>query len=115
MNGKQQRFPSDLAVLLGFYWIFLPIVMLGAWVFPAFLRARNEGDLTILWVAITVGTIGSILLFWARLPLYKELRFFAIGPRHLDANHRRIYWAAWMLILLSMGLLGLPSLDVGQK
>ena len=107
MNRKQQRFPSDLAALLGLYWILLPIAMLGAWVFPVFLRAKNEGDLTILWVAIALGAVGLILLFWARMPLYRKLRFFTFGPHRLDANHRRVYWTAWILILLSIGLLGL--------
>jgi hypothetical protein len=107
MSIKQLRFPHDLAALLGLCLIGLPIAALGALVFPAFLRARNEGDLTILWAAIAIGAIGSSLLFWARLPLYREHRFFAVGPRHLDARYRRIYWTAWALILLSIGLLGL--------
>ena len=76
MSIKQLRFPHDLAALLGLCLIGLPIAALGALVFPAFLRARNEGDLTILWAAIAIGAIGSSLLFWARLPLYREHRFF---------------------------------------
>ena len=107
MSDRQLRFPPDLAALLGLYWIVLPIAALGASIFPTFLRARNEGDLTILWVATALGVIGASLLFWARIPLYRERRFLTVGPRHLDARHRKIYWTAWTLILLSIGLLGL--------
>ena len=107
MNDKQLRFPPDLAALLGLYWIVLPIAALSSFAFTAILRARNEGDLTILWVAIGIGAIGSSLLLWARLPLNRKRRFFAVGPRRLDARHRRIYRTAWTMILLSIGLLGL--------
>jgi hypothetical protein len=107
MSDRQLRFPPDLAALLGLYWIVLPIAALGASIFPAFLRSRNEGDLTILWVATALGLVGASLLFWARLPIYRDRRFFAVGPRHLDARHRRVYWLAWTLILPSIGLLGL--------
>lgn len=79
MSDRQQRFPPDLAALLGLYWILLPAA-LGSWVFPAFLRARNDGDLAIFWVAIAVGIVGSALLFLARMPLYREQRFLEFGP-----------------------------------
>ena len=102
MSDRQVRFPPDLAALLGIYWILLPIAAIGMWIFPALVRVRNEGDLTILWVAIAVGAIGCILLFLARLPLYRERRFLEFGPRSLDAMHRRIYWWAWTLIFLSI-------------
>ncbi|OYV04328.1 MAG: hypothetical protein CFE26_17465 [Verrucomicrobiales bacterium VVV1] len=107
MSNRQQRFPTDLAAVLGLYWIMLPIAALGASIFPAILRARNEGDLTILWVVTALGTVGASLLFWARLPLYRERRFFSVGPRHLDARHRRIYWIAWTMIIPSISLLAL--------
>jgi len=107
MSDRQLRFPPDIAALCGLYWIVLPISVLGVFIFPAFLRARNEGDLTILCVATGMGIVGVSLLFWARLPLYRERRFFTMGPRHLDARHKRIYWIAWTLILTSIGFLSL--------
>jgi hypothetical protein len=56
-------------------------------------RARR-GDPTMLYVALVVAAVGVVLLFMARLPLYRERRFFTFGPGALDQRHRRLYrWA----------------------
>lgn len=107
MNSQRLRFPTDLAALLGVYWVILPITALGAAMFPSLLRWKNEGDLTLLWIAAAIGVAGSSLLFWARLPLYREHRFLKTGPRHLDQKHKRIYWAAWMFLFASFSMFGL--------
>jgi hypothetical protein len=50
------------------------------------------------WLGLGTGGIGIILLFFARLPLYRQGRFWTFGPQHLDRSHRRLYWVAYLLV-----------------
>jgi hypothetical protein len=45
------------------------------------------------------------LLFIARLPLYRQRRFWTFGPRQLDRKHRRFYWLANTAVVVSVLLL----------
>jgi hypothetical protein len=98
------RFPMDLRVLLepGFFIILLCVVA------PYFSLAERRGDKTLLIVSLVLGGIGVVLLFFARLPLYRQRRFLTFGPQHLSGVHRRLYFAAYaflvpcILLLLAM-------------
>ena len=48
------------------------------------------------------GIVGIVILFFARLPLYREGRFFIFGPRALDRKHRRLYWLAYVFVAASL-------------
>ena len=52
-----------------------------------------------------MGGVGTVLLFFARLPLYRQRRFLVFGPRELDKRHRRLYWWAYRFIAASIVLL----------
>jgi hypothetical protein len=56
---------------------------------------------------------GVVLLFLARLPLYRQRRFFAFGPKLLDESHRRLYRWAYGFICLGGLLLLLTLLALG--
>ena len=117
MNKKKAdepglRFPPDMAALLGFYFIFLPVAAMGSSVFIGLINARNSGDTTLLWTAIALGAIGTVLLFFAKLPLYRERRYLQIGPRGLAHGHRRLYWWAWFFVAVSIILLTLLAILV---
>ena len=101
------QFPPDIAALLGLYYIIIPMALVGGWLGPAIYNARSIGDRSALWGALALGGIGTVLLFLARLPLYRERRFLALGPSALDARHRRLYWWAWCFIAASIALLAL--------
>lgn len=83
------HFPLDLALLLGLHWILIAI--LGTLIFPSFMAAKNHGNPALVWLGVALGAIGVVLLFFARLPLYQARRFRQIGPRGLDARHKRLY------------------------
>jgi hypothetical protein len=106
-SKDRSHFPTDLAALLGFYWIMLPIAVLGGLILPKLLEAKNNGDMTLLWIALGLGCIGTAILFLARRPLYRERRFHQLGPRGLNPLHKRLYKWAWCFIGLSIALLGL--------
>jgi hypothetical protein len=99
------HFPPDLAALLGLYYVVLPIALLGGWLGTGIYNARSVGDTSPFWAAIGLGGIGTVLLFFARLPLYRQRRFLVLGPRELDDRHRRLYWWAYRFIATSIVLL----------
>ncbi len=105
-------FPPDMAVLFGLYFVVLPLALLGGWFATHLYNAKSTGDVTLLWFAIAVGACGTVLLFLARLPLYRQRRFLVFGPRDLDEKHRRLYWWAYRLIGASVLLLLLLLLMV---
>lgn len=60
------------------------------------------GNPTPAYAAGAIALVGVILLFFARLPLYRQRKFLAIGPRQLDRAHRKLYWMAYALIVPSV-------------
>jgi hypothetical protein len=82
-------FPLGAALLAG-------LISSGIW-------SIRAGELVIPALAATCALTGVVLLFIARLPLYRQGRFFTTGPRLLDASHRQIY--RWSYRFLTVGAL----------
>jgi multisubunit Na+/H+ antiporter MnhB subunit len=68
---------------------------------------RNPWDSFLFRPALALGGAGAILLFCARLPLYRQRRFFTIGPKELHGVYRKLYLAAYTCIVPSVILLSL--------
>jgi hypothetical protein len=49
--------------------------------------------------------LGIFLLFFSRLPLYRQRRFWTFGPRELPAFNRKLYWLAYLFFVASILLL----------
>jgi hypothetical protein len=67
------------------------------WVLPAIANAR-KGDLTLFILSLVLSIAGVVLLFLAKLPLYRHGKFFTVGPAALPESHKRIYRVAWRFI-----------------
>jgi nitric oxide reductase large subunit len=93
--------PRDWLVLLGLQVIIPAIGIIAACFLVALFRAR-QGDPTLLWVALALAVTGVVLLFVARLPLYRQGKFFTFGSQSLPETHRRLYWIAYVFIILSL-------------
>jgi hypothetical protein len=105
-------FPPDLGCLL-FSWIWIVLIMvLGGGILSLVSRLRSGDVLEIFYVSLGCSGIGTILLFLARLPLYRQRQFFSVGPWALDRSHRRLYWLAYVFIFASLGLLAIVWLRV---
>jgi hypothetical protein len=96
--------PAELAGMF-----VLPLIALigivAAMFLPLLNEARHRGDATLVDVALLFGLAGVMLLFFARLPLYRQRRFFTFGPRALDGPHKRLYRWAYRLIRVCVLLL----------
>lgn len=65
---------------------------------PVFSFIANAQWIPLYWTGLALSTAGLILLFIARLPLYREKRFFVWGARALPETSRRYYRWAYCLI-----------------
>ncbi|MEI7807069.1 MAG: hypothetical protein WCJ07_01150 [Verrucomicrobiota bacterium] len=81
------------------------IAVLAAMLLPSVTSLRDIAITRLFWIGLATGIFGTILLFVARFPLYRQKRFWTTGPRELDGFHRRLYWLAYLAVLGSIGLL----------
>jgi hypothetical protein len=72
---------------------------------PSLSYLRQQGGVGAFAVALALGVVGILLLFLARLPLYRRRQFFSFGPRQLDRPHRKLYWWAYGFVVVSIFLL----------
>lgn len=93
-----------MLLLFGLYFIFLPIGVLIALLIPALCGAR-EGDPSLLYASIAFAVTGIVLLFFARLPLYEQHKFFTFGSKALPPLHRKLYRAAYVFICIAVVLM----------
>ena len=97
--------PPDILFIYGLTFIAVPIAVLVSMSLPLLSKAKGTGDATLLYVSLAIGTVGILLLFFARLPLYRERRFFTFGSRALDDHHKRLYRWAYRFIGICVFLL----------
>ena|ERR1035437_6065969 len=113
-EGKRKQVPpimhSDIPGLLGF-WLITPLIgILAAMILPTVSFARNRHLVEAFWMALTVAGIGVGLLFLARLPLYRQGKFFSFGSRALPPSSIPVYRAAYVLLIPSVVFLLLLAL-----
>ena len=83
------------------------IAMLTAMLLPSVTTLQRVDVTRLFSVGLAVGAVGAVLLLFARLPLYRQRRFFTFGPRGLDRLHRRLYWLAYLFVVCSIVVLGI--------
>ena len=71
------------------------------WFFHELANVRR-GDLTLCWIAVSIAIAGLFLLFTARLPLYRQGKFFTFASRTLPERHKIVYRIAYYLIVVSV-------------
>jgi hypothetical protein len=105
--------PPDWRFMLSWHFIVMPTAILAA-LFTVALTKAAHGDTTLLWVALLMGAVGVVMLFLARLPLYRQRKFLSFGPRALPAGHRRLYWTACGFIGVSAAIMVLLLMVAGR-
>jgi hypothetical protein len=88
------------------------IVILAGILLPALSFLKAAGALNLFYSGLGIGSLGIILLFFARFPLYRQHKFLAFGPRELPAFHRKLYWLAYLFVVASVLLLAVVWLKV---
>ncbi|MCW5555892.1 MAG: hypothetical protein KIS67_27510 [Verrucomicrobiae bacterium] len=96
-------FPPDLGALLSPILLIIAILYLSSGLF----WAKTTGDTSLFHLALFLGSAGALLLLVARIPLYRQRRFFTLGPGALTGIYRKLYYAAYALIVPSILFFGL--------
>lgn len=97
--------PPDIGFLFSFYFVLPIIAILSGMLLPLLARFKSGDVVGIFYSALALGVVGTVLLFFARLPLYRKRQFLAFGPGQLSGIHRRLYWVAYLFVAVSILLL----------
>jgi hypothetical protein len=70
--------PADWLAFLGMLVIIPSVALLGSMLLPALARLKTADVGTLYALGVGAGILGVLLLFAARLPLYRARRFWTI-------------------------------------
>ncbi|UCD49953.1 MAG: hypothetical protein JSW27_20790 [Phycisphaerales bacterium] len=106
MNGRllARYVGKDWWFLLGLQVAIPALVTVAAPLLTLLFRAR-QGDFTLVWIALAAALVGVVLLFFAKVPLYRQGRYFTFGSRALPKPQRRTYRLAYVFIGASLLLM----------
>lgn len=96
--------PPDWRFILSWHFIVIPSAILGS-IFLIALSRAAQGDTKLFWVAFVIGIIGIVLLFLARLPLYRQRNYLSFGPHALSSGYRQLYWISYGFIGTSIAIM----------
>ena len=104
--GRPERhFPRDMLFLFGLQVIGPAIVLIIVGCFLPVVLSTRQGDLRLFWIALVLAVTGLLLLFIARLPLYRQGKYFTFGSKALPEGRRRMYRIAYVFIGLSAAIM----------
>jgi hypothetical protein len=104
--------PPDWLAQLSLVFILPAIAILASILLPALSFLKTTDALNLFYSGLGIGSLGIILLFFARFPLYRQRKFLTFGPRELPAFHRKLYWLAYLFVVASVLLLAVVWLKV---
>jgi hypothetical protein len=99
--------PSDWAFHFGFLIFTVTMAIMAGALLPLFDKLKTANDVDLYLSGLSAGCLGITLLFFARLPLYRQHRFFTFGPKALPGFHRKLYWLAYAMVGLTVLLFGM--------
>lgn len=101
---RHSRIPVDTVLFLVVFAVVLPLGIYADWFRPRG-RLANAGESVLLGLALSFGLLGSVLLVIARIPLYVRRHHHGFRPRELPENYRRLFWIAYVFIMIGSAML----------
>ena len=102
-----QRQNNGLVTFLEHGW-FLPLAVfafLGSQVLSFFTRLSGTSWIWCYGIGLIVAAVGVALIFYAKLPLYQQRRFFTFGSRALPEGRRSFYRWGYRCVTFAVALL----------
>jgi len=87
-------------------WGLVTIAIVGVvttWILNFFTELTGANWIICYFISLGVAVVGVSLIFYAKLPLYGQRRFFTFGPRALPAQRRPFY--RWGYVCAVLGIL----------
>ncbi len=90
--------------------VILTVAILSGLLLPTLEYLKSANIQNLFYGVLGLGSSGVGLLFLARLPLYRQGRFFSFGTGGLSNFRRKLYWLAYGMVVGAALLLGIISL-----
>ena len=90
------------------HWWFLVVglvVLITAKVITLFARLTGTPWIWFYGIGLAAATVGVTLIFYAKLPLYRQRRFFTFGSRALPEGRRAFYRWGYGCVIFAVALL----------
>lgn len=102
-----QRQSNGLVTFLEHWWFFVVagLALAGSQALAFFTRLTGTAWVWCYAIGLAVAAVGVALIFYAKLPLYAEGRFFTFGSRALPESRRGYYRWGYRCVLFAVALL----------
>jgi len=90
------------------HWWFLSIAVVGlltSQILMFFTRLSGTPWIWCYGIGLVIAAVGVALVFYAKLPLYQQRRFFTFGSRALPEGRRPFYRWGYRCVFLAVALL----------
>ena len=90
------------------HWWFLGVAVIAFFtsqVLGFFTRLSGTPWIWCYAVSLVVATVGMALIFYAKLPLYRQRRYFTFGSRALPESRRAFYRWGYRCVIFAFALL----------
>jgi hypothetical protein len=104
--------PLDWIFLFGWMFVMPAVAILACLLLPALDLLKETNAVGLFYSGLGLCCFGIVLLFLARLPLYRQRRFWTFGPSALPNLYRKLYWLAYVFVIASFLLLAVVWLKV---
>jgi hypothetical protein len=102
--------PADQWVTIWGMWLLLAFILAGGKAIQYLIALYGKPWMVCYYGAILLGAAGAALIGFAKLPLYRQRRFFTFGPHPVPERRRCFYRWGYRCAVVSAALLLLLSL-----
>ena len=102
-----QRQNNGLVTFLEHWWFLLVavIALLTSQLLTFFTKLTGTRWIWCYAIGLVIAAIGVFLIFYAKIPLYRQRRFFAFGSGALPERRRRFYRWGYRCVTFAVALL----------
>jgi hypothetical protein len=97
--------PADQWIAVWGFWVIAIIAILASQLLSFFSGLTGMRWIWCYIIALVIAAVGASVIFYAKLPLYRQHRFFTFGSRALPESRRRFYRWGYRCVAFAVALL----------
>lgn len=82
-----------------------PVMLSAAMFLFPLIQGAARGGVKLVVLAFALSSVGLVMLFISRIPLYRRRRFFAFGSSELPDRQKVLYRIAWRFLIAGTSLI----------